>query len=111
MPARELDARLPPSTPLMFSARRANIRLSVSGPCFCVLAGWQDFGESRYGGEPIFVPKSQDAEEGEGYLIVLVCKFGGKWRRVHSRLLVSLLCTGARPSTTNVVPMSARQSV
>eukprot|EP00903_Cladosiphon_okamuranus_P015610 g14414.t1 len=37
-------------------------------------AAWttHDFGESRYGGEPVFVPKSQDAEEGDGYLIVLV---------------------------------------
>ncbi|CAM9157061.1 unnamed protein product [Scytosiphon promiscuus] len=37
-------------------------------------AAWttHDFGESRYAGEPIFVPKSEDAEEGEGYLIVVV---------------------------------------
>ncbi|CBN76892.1 carotenoid oxygenase [Ectocarpus siliculosus] len=31
-----------------------------------------DFGESRYAGEPVFVPSSKDAQEGEGYLIVLV---------------------------------------
>ncbi|CAM9866859.1 unnamed protein product, partial [Hapterophycus canaliculatus] len=37
-------------------------------------AAWttHDFGESRYAGESVFVPRSEDAEEGEGYLIVLV---------------------------------------
>eukprot|EP00904_Undaria_pinnatifida_P007140 jgi/Undpi1/3556/HiC_scaffold_16.g06928.m1 len=37
-------------------------------------AAWKthDFGHLRYGGEPIFVPRSDDAEEGDGFLIVLV---------------------------------------
>ncbi|CAN0592651.1 unnamed protein product, partial [Laminaria digitata] len=34
----------------------------------------QDFGDLRYGGEPIFVPRSEYAQEGDGYLIVLVCE-------------------------------------
>lgn len=57
----------------MLAVGRARVRLSRPRSPF--LAGLQDFGESRYGGEPIFVPKSQDAEEGEGYLVVLVCEF------------------------------------
>ncbi|CAN0163261.1 unnamed protein product [Ascophyllum nodosum] len=37
---------------------------------------WQthDFGESRYAGEPVFMPRSEDTPEGDGYILVHVCK-------------------------------------
>lgn len=65
-----------PSRPLLsrLSVFRSFVKISsVSAPS--LRGGRQDFGESRYGGEPVFVPKSEDAAEGEGYLIVLVCEF------------------------------------
>ena len=75
----------------------------LGAPCFNLgLLCWQDFGESRYGGEPIFVPKSQDAEEGEGFLIVLVCESRGVWGCARPDCF-PLLCTGGRPTTTNDV--------
>lgn len=53
---------------------RACVRLGPNS-LYVLAGGCQVFGEWRYPSEPIFVPKSQDAEEGEGYLVVLVCEF------------------------------------